>query len=426
LRKRNAETAHGTERRLLGAYVAVFATVLVVSAVVLRLVFAHALGQQLDDQVELLLRAAVGNVDVERGRPVIGDEISTRTLVARDQGVEWFDASGRRIAQRGLASGRLAPQPGTRERFAGARGSVRSASAAVRDPNSGRVVATVRAIQSETDMQDELRRLDIGLVLGCLIGLVLSGLGGWFLGHAEIRRLDDAFRTLREFGADASHELRGPLTAILGNASAALRDPDASRETATQRLESIVHTGRRMARTLDDLLLLSRGERPLPSITLTVDVAEIVRSAATLYAGRFETAGVALNVACDDGVRVEGDPDEIERLVVNLLDNALRHTPRGGIVTVRASRRDETVRLDVEDTGEGIARTDIPHVFERYWRGTNGRGARSRDGTGLGLAIVRAVARRHGGDVTASSEPGTGSRFTVTLPSSPGDPAPSS
>jgi signal transduction histidine kinase len=291
-------------------------------------------------------------------------------------------------------------------------GTVQSASAVVRDPKTGRAVATVRAMQSESAMDDELRRLDAGLALGCLAGLGLSALGGWFLGRAEIRRLDEAFRTLREFSADASHELRGPLTGILGNASAALRDPDASRDTTAQRLESIVHTGRRMSRTLDDLLLLSRGERPLPSITLAVDVGESVQRAAALYAGRFETAGVALDVAHDDGIRVEGDPDEIERLVVNLLDNALRHTPRGGTVGVRASRRDGAVQLVVEDTGEGIARADLAHVFERYWRASDTR----RTGDGLGLAIVRAIARRHGGDAAASSEPGRGSRFTVTFP----------
>ena len=283
------------------------------------------------------------------------------------------------------------------------------------DPHDPQAPVRVRAVVARAAGRRILAQLDAGLLIGLAVALAAATVGGRFLARRSIERVVTALRTMRDFTADAAHELRGPLAALASNAGASLRDPEGLPPAHLRRLETIAETAASLGRTVDDLLLLARAETSIERELFAVDVGERVRdvvaSRATLAAER----GIALEVEASES-GIYGDPAEIDRMIENLLDNALRYTPDGGNVALSCLPERAGVTLRVSDTGRGIAPADLPKVFDRFWRGEP---ARSREGTGLGLAIVRALARRHGGSVSARSTPGVGSEFVLWLPLRP-------
>lgn len=226
---------------------------------------------------------------------------------------------------------------------------------------------------------------------------------------AELERAEQSRRNLT---ADVAHELRTPLHIIQGNLEGVLDgvyDPTPDHITAT------LDETRHLARLVDELQTLSLAETgQLPLHPQTLPAADLLEDVATRFAGAAADAGVILKVTPDDdSPPVTVDPDRMEQALSNLVANALRHTPAGGRVTLSAERAGGGVALVVADTGEGIDPSDLPYVFDRFWRGDRARG---RGGAGLGLSIARRLVEAHGGSIEAESEPGAGSRFTVWLP----------
>ncbi len=221
----------------------------------------------------------------------------------------------------------------------------------------------------------------------------------------------------RDFVANVSHELKTPLAAIRGYAETlrdgALDEPPTARRF-TERILSQCH---RLQELLNDLLTLSRLEGVAPALEReSVDLNAVVRRAAELISATAREKRVEVAVEGDGAVPpMLGDPDGLERLVLNLLDNAIKYNRPDGQVTLRLSRADGEAVLEVSDTGIGIPPESIPRLFERFYRVDKGR-AREEGGTGLGLAIVKHVAQAHGGQVDVESRLGRGSIFRVRLP----------
>ncbi|MBI4496729.1 MAG: HAMP domain-containing protein [Chloroflexi bacterium] len=228
-------------------------------------------------------------------------------------------------------------------------------------------------------------------------------------------RLEAALTSQRRFVADASHELRTPLTTVRGNAELLRRVPEMTPQDREEALAQIESEAARMSRLVQDLLTLARADagqrlrqQPVALRPLVEDVERQVR----VLAG-----GVRVGLAEVAEASVQGDPDALRQLLLILLDNAIKYTPPGGSVTVSAAQENGEVRLRVADTGVGIAAEDLPHIFERFYRGDR---ARQAGGTGLGLAIAQWIAREHRGRITVESAPGRGSVFTVHLPATAG------
>jgi two-component system, OmpR family, sensor kinase len=220
----------------------------------------------------------------------------------------------------------------------------------------------------------------------------------------------------REFVADASHELRTPLTSILANLEL-LQDQldDAQRRgDEGEAVTSAIRSSQRMRRLVGDLLILARADAGRMGARKEVDLTEI--AAAAVREVTPVADGHPIDLRADAPVPVEGNPDELHRLVVNLLDNGLRHTPPGSEIEVAVGRRDGAAVVEVTDDGPGIPPELIDHIFSRFVRSTSSADVSPTSGTGLGLAIVKAVAQSHGGDVEAGSSPSGGARFTVNLP----------
>jgi signal transduction histidine kinase len=227
-----------------------------------------------------------------------------------------------------------------------------------------------------------------------------------------LERLDKLFRAQQRFLADISHELRTPLTTIRGNVDLIRRfgaDPDS--------LDAIQGEAERMTRMVGDLLLLAKAEAgglPLAYEPVELDtlLLEVYRQARVLG------NGLDIKIGEEDQVTVLGDADKLRQLLLNLVDNAIQYTPKGGQVTLGLAREDGWARLTVADTGIGIPPEDLPHIFERFYRvdKARSRSGASAGGAGLGLSIASWIAQAHGGHITVASEPGRGATFTVWLP----------
>ena len=248
-----------------------------------------------------------------------------------------------------------------------------------------------------------------------------------------IGRLQTSFGALRRFTADASHELKTPLTVVRADVERAMH-PSASSYERMQALEEAMQEIARMSDLVDSLLTLARADEgrfdlhrePLHLEALVRDVFETA-----LILG--EDAGVTVSLPLVEDAVVLGDGTRLRQLFLNLITNAIKYTPRGGHVEMTLSlRNNNEVGLAVRDTGVGIAAADLPHVFDRFWRADRARSRRvAGDGVavvpgggfGLGLAIAQWIAQAHGGTLTAQSRLGRGSIFTVLLPVSTADSA---
>jgi PAS domain S-box-containing protein len=229
----------------------------------------------------------------------------------------------------------------------------------------------------------------------------------------ELRRSE---RLRRELIANVSHELRTPLTSIKGFAetllAGALHDPQHARRF----LEIIESEANRLMKLVDDLLELSRLESKGVTFQLQpVDLDRLCRAVVERYAPHAEEAGIRLTYAGGSPAVVHADPDRVEQVLTNLLDNALKFTPEGGEIRVRVSREGTHAVVSVEDTGRGIPPDDLPHIFERFYRADRSR-ARRAGGFGLGLAIAKHLVEMQGGRIWATSRPQEGSTFSFLLP----------
>jgi len=232
-----------------------------------------------------------------------------------------------------------------------------------------------------------------------------------------LERLEHAIGEMRQFSAALAHELRTPLAALRGDIEMAMRQrgsDDVQRRFASQ-LEEID----KLKRLIDQILLLARAEAGEIPLTLdAVDLGALVASLVDQVEPVAQAGGIALRCEQSDAVVVRGDADWLERLVLNLLDNAIKFTPPGGRVVVHVSREGAVARLAVQDTGVGIDSEVRPHIFERFFRADPARSP-GVNGAGLGLSLAKWIVDRHHGVIDVDSQPGQGATFTVRLPLAP-------
>lgn len=217
--------------------------------------------------------------------------------------------------------------------------------------------------------------------------------------------------------ADVSHELRTPLTVIQGDLQAILDGVYPLEMAQVAGLYDETRLLTRLVEDLHDLALADAGQLRLQREP--VDLAAVVRAAVAQFGPVAESAGVKLALDVAATPTVMGDADRLAQVLRNLLSNALRHTPAGGRITLRVARIGDQAQIQVTDTGAGIAAEDLPHVFDRFYRGEQRQARRGR-GAGLGLAITQQLILAHGGQITVASAPGEGTTFTVMLPATAG------
>jgi two-component system, OmpR family, sensor kinase len=227
-----------------------------------------------------------------------------------------------------------------------------------------------------------------------------------------LERLEQLFSSQRRFLADVSHELRTPLTVIKGNVGLMRKMGQADEES----LESIEAEVDRLTRMVGDLLLLAQAESgrvPLDNSPVELDtiLLEVFQQMRLLAGDRLQ-----IRILEIDQVQVRGDRDRLKQVLLNLVANAVQYTPAGGKVSLELRKTQDQAQVIVSDTGPGIPAQDLPHIFERFYRGEKSRKRGQGSGFGLGLSIAYWIVRNHGGNIEVSSKEGAGTQFCVWLP----------
>ncbi len=420
----------GLRWRLLLSYLTIMAAILSVFGTGVYVFFSRNLYRQLDKKLLTLAQSAAPSFpEVEKsGRSYLDrvDKVPWRDIFNRDrQSLEWFDAEGNTLGRKGFSRIEFKPKTGAvnlPEYVAGFSSraytiSVFKDSAIPKEPT---LEGFIRASQSVEEIETAQNQLLLVLSFGGFATLLLSGLGGIWLTQKAIEPIEASYFKLRQFTADASHELRGPLTAIKFSIDLMRSHPERVHPKDVKKLTAVASATTQMSELIEDLLLLARTDQAkiAPAREKTsIPLKSCLQNLLILLDPVAQNKEVSLDskLELESEINVFGEQQKISRLFSNLIHNAIQYTPEGGNVTVELIKMGRFAIVLIKDTGIGIPEDQIPHVFDRFWRADKAR-SRREGGTGLGLSIVKAIATSHGGKVSVTSEVGVGSCFQVKLP----------
>lgn len=411
------------ERRLLAIHIGVFLCVLSILAFAVFAYFEQSLQQQVRDDLSKLADSVIASIDFDEvGRHDAGipDSIASVMPVNSSQSLmdmrfQWFDANGHLSADKGQFdiktsfSARAGFQEQRRPHAL-----LLTRPATMNDKLLG-YVRVVRPLQATDEV---VHRLLTGLIVGIAFSAVVSAIGIMWLVRQSMLPIKEMVGRLKQFTADASHELGSPLTVIKSNSHVALKYPDDMRESDREKFEAIRDASDQMARLTDALLAMAgledsplNSKESCQSVNLSELCHKILDRQTDVYG-----CSIQVNALLPQSLAVCAETTDLERLFGNIVGNAFQYTPAGGTIAIKGSKEGSCVVVSVRDTGIGIAPTDVPHIFERFWRADKARGQRT-GGNGLGLAISKAVAAKYNGTIEVESRLGSGSCFTIRLPS---------
>lgn len=414
--------------RLLLSYLIVMGTILSLFGTGVYVFFSRSLYRELDKKLQTLAESAAPSLtEVKKQGETYFDEsdrISWQEIFNRDrQSLEWFDAEGQLLASKGTLNLALPPRPGflmlkRPQRSAQIRTFTTAVSGNDRNANTFALEGYVRVSQSTEEIETIRTQLLWGLGMGAVTTLGLVGITGFWLTQKALEPVEQSFRRLRQFTADASHELRGPLTAIKASVDVMRNHPERVHPKDAKKLSSIASATTQMIGLTEDLLFLARTDTASSKVDrqwMTIALGAVLDDLVELFEPFAQEKGITIKYQSRLNISVNGDRAQLSRLFSNLLRNGIQYTPSGGKVIIRLSKNNRYAIVTVEDTGIGIAPEELPFVFDRFWRADKAR-TRREGGTGLGLSIAFAIAQHHGGKITVNSQLQVGSCFSVYLP----------
>lgn len=401
--------------RLLLSFLTIFASILGIFAAEVRLFFFHSLDEKFNESLTSLARSAASDMEIFNSRLQVKGDFNLEELNDKNQALQWFDLQDNVVATKGQDVINLPFYTAKIGQIETDEKRVKAITWPVISINSERIIGYVRASQAPEEFDKILRYLDLGLGVGIVMALVLSGAGGILLTRQAMQPVEQSFHRLKQFTADASHELRGPLMAINSNVTVALKYPEGMRDTDAEKFKAIASAASQMTQLTEELLFLARIEQVPSKHRQPVDLQMLLDSLVRLNVPRSQEKQINLKIHLSDNLYLLGEPSHLSQLFSNLIENALQYTPEGGTVEIQTNCEGYDLLVKVRDTGIGIAPEDLKHVFERFWRADRSRSYWA-GGSGLGLAIAQAIAQNHGGLITVTSQVDVGSCFTVRLP----------
>lgn len=416
----------GLRWRLLLSYLTVMAAILSIFGGGVYVFFSQSMYNQLDKKLRTLAQAATPSFNqVEaQGRKYVNqvDIVPWRDIFNYDsQSLEWFDNEGNLLARRGTIELEFPPDLGGFRTYPNRKKGlpVRTLTISVfTDSSLERPEGFIRASQSLEEIYTIKNQLFWVLIFGGMSTLILIGLGGFWLSQKAIEPIEKSFSRLRQFTADASHELRGPVTAIKASVDVMQCHPERIHPKDAKKLGAISSATTQMGQLIEDLLFLARTDNSndIPTRKRTkIALNKILQDLVVLLEPIAQEKDIIFGYQLKQNIYIFGDVSQLNRLFSNLIQNALQYTPAGGMVNVSLSRQNRCALVSVEDTGIGIAPEQIPFVFDRFWRADKAR-TRREGGTGLGLSIANAIAQSHGGKIAVTSQVNEGSCFQVRIP----------
>jgi two-component system, OmpR family, manganese sensing sensor histidine kinase len=427
-----SQTLRETHWRLLLAYVTAMTAIFGVSATTVYYFFYESRNQQVNSQLLTLVQAAAPSIETVKARgsaASLDKELPWQDLFSnQEQSLEWFTADGQRLAKEGShfpslpLTPKLTSATPINEPVIESEGHWRIMTIAIYtnkpDKKTLQLQGYLRASQSNQRFEASLNQLRLGLVLGGLIALLLASVSSLYLTQKAVRPMQLSFQRLTRFAADASHELRNPLTRIGIATEIMLSHPTQLKPADVKKLETIISATEQMRCLIDNVLFLARTDATHPP-SLPEDSAisldELLAALMERFKSQAQIKSIDLQEQLLPNLFVKGSSTPLDRLFSNLLENALKYTNPGGKVSVSMQKTRQNVFVSVEDTGIGIPSEYAPFIFQRFWRADQAR-SQEQDGFGLGLAIAQTIAKQHHGEITVSSEVGVGSRFKVRLP----------
>jgi signal transduction histidine kinase len=401
--------------RILSSYVLILALILSGFAVSVRVVFAHSLRQQLLEKLTTLGQGVAANVENENGKLKIESDFSVQELLNRNQAIQWFDIQGKLIAQQGKFVINIPLSKDNFVQIQKGNPEIEGIILPITDSHNRQLIGFVRVSQSLEELEKTLQKLDWGLSVGILAALILSGVSGIILTNQAMQPIEESFQRLKQFTADASHELRSPLMAIESNVAVSLKYPEGMRGTDRESFEAIASATTQMTHLTEDLLLLARAERISTTKKEQVNLTIILEGLFRRYQAQAQATNIDLQFVSNEPLFLFGDPLQLQRLFSNLIENALYYTSAGGLIEIKGNQKGSSLEIQVKDSGIGIAPEDLDKIFEQFWRADRSRSYHT-GGSGLGLAIAQTIALQHKGKIIVSSQVGVGSCFLVILP----------
>jgi signal transduction histidine kinase len=446
--------------RLLLSYLSVMSTVLVIMIIFVYQYFANNLYNKFDNQIATLADAASHSLPKLKANPNLANSLEQRDRIFDGDGdldipwqdihqpqqtVEWFDIDGKLLAQTGkklpnfplVSSVQMSKvqqlehdlQGGSNDEYEDLRFVTISVykvnpsneSIGNQEPSQKVLMGYVRVTESSEEIEEELEKLLLAFGWGGLLAIALSSVGGsWFV-RQTLQPIEQNYEQMRQFTADASHELRSPLTAIKTSVDVIRSHPERIHNADVQKIAAIAQASEQMTDLVEDLLFMARfdngGDRDRQDLLFSP--SELLEDLLEILEPQIQEKQITLRTNFHapklTQANIYGDPQQIRRLFVNLLENAIAYTPQSGEIQVNFAKHEDFLEINITDTGIGIAAEDLAHIFERFWRADRARNRRS-GGSGLGLSIAQAIAHRHGAVINVRSAIGLGSCFSVKFP----------
>jgi two-component system sensor histidine kinase CiaH len=277
-------------------------------------------------------------------------------------------------------------------------------------------IVAVGIVKSLKDVEGTLRVLLWDIAAGSIAAVVISIFAGLFLAGRSLIPIRNSWEKQQRFVADASHELRTPTAVIHAQTELLLRQPTHSIEQESPNIAVILKESKRMSKLLDDLLTLARSDsNQLEIQSSTIALDSLLREISEQFRLLASTKGIDIITELQEPLSLWGDEGRIRQLLIILLDNALKYTPPSGRIEVAGRYQSNTVYISVKDSGYGISVDDLPHIFERFYRGDKVR-SRAKGGTGLGLSIAQWIVDAHGGVIRIDSKINKGTNVELFFP----------
>jgi two-component system, OmpR family, manganese sensing sensor histidine kinase len=409
--------------RLSLTYLVVIGMILAVFAVGVRVLYYQVLHQKIIEELNLVAESVIDNIELDEDRLTFDQELIDHhqthlkiPVLTPEHNLELFDRQGRLLNKLSKISSDLPFSFDNFEQVLSGKSRFQYVTVPLIESDTELAVGYIRVSESLAPVDASINKLDLGLFSGIILTLIISSGGAIWLTRQAIKPAENSFQQLQQFTADASHELRSPLMAIMSNVGVALKYPQGIRAGDIAKFQSIASATNQMRRLIEDLLWLARNNGGADrSRTKVVDLSKILANTIEIHKLIADDKQIKIKDQIAKDSILLGDDLELQRVFNNLLENAIFYNQIGGSISIELIQERRFILVTISDTGIGIDTEHLPKIFDRFWRADTSR-TQWEGGSGLGLAIVKDIITRHQGRIKVTSEKNVGSCFIIQLP----------